>query len=142
MCFHESASNSKIVILRRCNRFSSSFFAPLAERGRSSGVVWVGVCAGSRRVGRILPLTGEKAENEDGVEASVKSPAGDDAKDEGLTPHGFLSVGKASACVKTRMAMPLPLTKGRFGRNVHISMKRAATSSSSSFRVAARKRLR
>ncbi len=100
------------------------------------------MCAGSRRVIRILPLAGEKAEKEEGVEASVKSPEGDDAKNIGLTPHGLLSVGNGDCRVKAHLAMPLPLTKESFGRTVHVPMKHAATSSTSSFRVAARKRLR
>ena len=88
------------------------------------------------------PLAGERAEKEDDVEASVRSPAGDNAKDDGLVPHGSRSVGTAGAGVKARRAMPLPLTRSRFGPNVHARMTDAATSSKFGSSAAARKRLR
>ena len=86
-----------------------------------------------------LPLEGENAENEVGVESRVESPAGDDTNDDGLVNHdcrGSLRAGEPP--VKQD---PARLTRAALGRTVHRSMTRTDITAMS-ITAGARKRVR
>jgi hypothetical protein len=68
-----------MIVMRRMCTSELLSFPGIPGRRRTAGLVSVGVCAGRRRVASMLPLAGEKAENEKCVESEVSSPAGDDA---------------------------------------------------------------